>query len=82
MNIKTRIGNSPIYYDPQTRAFTLPSERDSHPPILDAAAFWQGASDCRDGKPCPAGMSEDYLRGYGCMYEVEQTQTWRTDHDN
>ncbi len=43
--------------------------------------FLQGAKDCRAGLTCRPGCSESYLRGYGLQYEIEQKQTWRTDHD-
>lgn len=36
--------------------------------------FIQGQQDCKDGCE-PQSQSEDYLRGYGFQYEIEQAQS-------
>ena len=34
--------------------------------------FLEGARDCREGNPAREDKSQDYYRGYGAEYELEQ----------
>ena len=34
--------------------------------------FLQGQKDCKDGKPAKQNASDDYNRGYGAEYEIQQ----------
>ena len=41
--------------------------------------FIAGQKACKAGEPCPAGVSNDFKRGYGAQYELEQALEWNPD---
>lgn len=49
--------------------------------IESADDFLRGQADCRDGRPCPAGESRDYERGYSAQYQHEQNMTARCERN-
>lgn len=40
--------------------------------------FLRGQRDCKDGKDLKLGDTDDYYRGYGAQYELEQIQAHNT----
>lgn len=41
--------------------------------------YIQGFLDCVDGLPARDDMSEDYIRGYGDQYQMEQIRSYRCE---
>ena len=48
--------------------------------ILDE--FISGQKACRDGRACPDMASEAFVRGFAAEYELEQTRTYRSEHEH
>ena len=42
--------------------------------------FMRGHRDCEEGKTCPTDASENYKRGYGTAYELEQVKAAQNDN--
>ena len=40
--------------------------------------FIDGQRDCKEGKQ-PSSGSEDYLRGYGAQYQLEENNSWNKE---
>ena len=45
--------------------------------ILDEN-YISGMRDCRDGNP-PSSENENYLRGYGVQYQVNEMNSWNAE---
>lgn len=40
--------------------------------MADSVEYIDGMKACRSGKPCPVDASDEFVRGYGVQYELEQ----------
>ena len=44
--------------------------------------FISGQKACRDGGSCPDMASEAFVRGFAAEYELEQVNTYRSEHEH